>query len=265
MDTYQHANLALWNEWAEINAKSKSYDLPGFLAGRCALKSIELEELGEVAGRSLLHLQCHFGLDTLSWARRGAHVTGVDFSDRAVALAQGIAREAGLEARFLCSDLYALPDRLAGQFDIVFTSYGVLCWLRDLPRWAEISAHFLKPGGTFYIAEFHPFLYVLDETPGDLRVAHPYFYHPEPTAWAVKGSYADREAKVNQPVDYEWAHSLGEIVSALAAAGLRIEFLHEFAQCVDQFLPGMEVGPDGWWRLPGQPDLPLTFSLKAVK
>src|SRR5512139_2419139 len=157
MNEYQQANLALWNEWAEINVKSREYDVAGFLAGKSSLKSIELEELGEVAGKTLLHLQCHFGLDTLSWARRGAAVTGVDFSDKAVGLAQALAREAGLEARFICSDLYALPEVLSGQFDIVYTSYGVLCWLRDLEQWAELIAHFLKPGGVFYIADFHPF------------------------------------------------------------------------------------------------------------
>jgi SAM-dependent methyltransferase len=266
VDQYQQANLALWNEWAEINAKSKSYDLEGFKAGKNRLKSIELEEVGDVRGKTLLHLQCHFGLDTLSWARRGASVTGVDFSDKAIALAQAIGQEVGLDARFIRSDLYELPNILSGQFDVVFTSYGVLCWLRDLKRWAEIIAHFLKPGGVFYIAEIHPFLYVFDdEDPAELRVKYSYFHQPEPTEWQVSGSYADREAKVNQPVDYEWTHSLGEIVSALAAAGLKIEFLHEFDRTVDRTLMCMEQDAEGWWRLKGQPGLPLVFSIRAVK
>ena len=266
MDLYQQANLALWNEWAEINAKSKTYDLEGFKAGQNTLTSIELEEVGAVTGKTLLHLQCHFGLDTLSWARRGASVTGADFSDKAIALAQAISGEVSLEARFIQSDLYELPNVLSGQFDVVFTSYGVLCWLRDLKRWAEIVAHFLKPGGVFYIAEMHPFLYVFDEDdPVELRVKHSYFYRPEPTEWKVSGSYADREAKVNQPVEYEWAHSLGEIVSALTAAGLKIEFLHEFDRSVDRTVACMEKDAEGWWRLKDQPDLPLMFSLRAVK
>jgi SAM-dependent methyltransferase len=266
MDSYQQANLALWNEWADINLNSRTYDLPAFKAGKCSLQSIELEELGDVSGKTLLHLQCHFGLDTLSWARRGAVVTGTDFSDRAIALAQSLAREVGVDARFICSDLYALPDVLTGRFDIVFTSYGVLCWLRDLKRWAEIAAHFLKPGGTFYIAEFHPFIQVFDEgDPAELRVRHGYFYQAEPREWAVQGSYADRAAVVRQPVEYEWTHSLGEIVSALAGAGLHLEFLHEFTGSVDRMLDCMERAPDGWWRLKGQPDLPLMFSVRATK
>jgi SAM-dependent methyltransferase len=266
MDNYQQANLALWNEWAEINAKSKSYDVAGFRAGKSSLKPIELEELGEVAGKTLLHLQCHFGLDTLSWARRGAMVTGVDFSDQAVRLAQALAQEVGLEARFICTDVYALHEVLAGQFDIVYTSYGVLCWLGDLKRWAELIAHFLRPGGVFYVADFHPFAYVFDnEQPAELRVKYPYFYQPTPAEWQVHGSYADREAHVNQPVDYEWAHSLGEIVSEVAAAGLRIEFLHEHRCSVDRTLECMEQDAQGWWRLKGPSDLPLMFSLRAVK
>jgi len=266
MDNYQRANLAVWNEWAEINAKSKSYDVAGFRAGNSSLRSIELEELGEVAGKSLLHLQCHFGLDTLSWARRGAAVTGVDFSDKAVGLAQALARDVGLEARFICSDLYALPAVLSGQFDIVYTSYGVLCWLRDLERWAELIAHFLKPGGVFYIADFHPFIKVFDDAAAsDLRVKYPYFYHPTPSEWQVQGSYADREAQTTEPVEYEWMHSLGEIVSVLAAAGLRIEFLHEHRCSVSQTLECMEQDAQGWWRFKGSHDLPLMFSLRAVK
>jgi SAM-dependent methyltransferase len=265
MDTYHQANLALWNEWADINAKSRTYDVPAFKAGKCSLTPIELEELGDVNGKTLLHLQCHFGLDTLSWARRGAQVTGADFSDRAIGLAQTLAREVGVDARFVCSDLYTLPQALGGQFDIVFTSYGVLCWLRDLKRWAEIAAHFVKPGGIFYIAEFHPFFQIFDdEDPSELRVRYGYFYELEAREWRVRGSYADREALVKQPVEYEWTHSLGEIVSALAAAGLRIEFLHEFPWAVERMLDCMERD-GGWWKLKGRPDLPLMFSLRAAK
>ena len=267
MDAYQQANLALWNEWADIHAEKGGYDVPAFKAGKCSLKPFELEEVGEVSGKTLLHLQCHFGMDTLSWARRGALVTGADFSDRAIAQARDLARQVGMQARFICSDLYALPEVLEGRFDIVFTSYGVLCWLRDLQRWAEIAASYLKPGGTFYIAEFHPFMQVFDdEDPAELHVRNGYFYQPEPKEWTVHGSYADREAVVRQPVEYEWTHSLGEIVSALTGAGLRIEFLHEFAVSVDQMLDCMEHTPDGWWKLrPGQPNLPLMFSIRATK
>ena len=162
MDDHRRANRAVWDEWTGINASSDMYNLETFKAGRCSLKALELEELGEVQGKRLLHLQCHFGMDTLSWARRGARVTGVDFSPRAVDLAQALSRELDLPARFVCCDLYELPQQLdpAEKFDIVFTSYGALTWLSDRQRWAQIAASYVRTGGVFYIAEFHPFAMV---------------------------------------------------------------------------------------------------------
>ena len=179
MDDYKKANLALWNEWAHLHAGSAFYDVEGFKAGKTSLNPLEMEELGNVAGKTLLHLQCHFGLDSLSWARLGASVTGVDFSDQAIALARSLSQEVGLEAEFVCSDIYELPQVLAGQFDIVYTSYGVLAWLPDLKNWAAVIAHFLKPGGVFFIAEFHPFAMVFDnsETATGLRIQYPYFHY----------------------------------------------------------------------------------------
>jgi 2-polyprenyl-3-methyl-5-hydroxy-6-metoxy-1,4-benzoquinol methylase len=147
MDEYLRANQKLWNEWTDEHEKSPFYDLEGFRTGRERLKSIELEEVGDVRGKKLLHLQCHFGLDTLAWARHGAVVTGVDLSDQSIALAQSLSRELDIPANFVCSDILTLADVLDDQFDIVFTSYGVLHWLRDLRRWARVIAHFLKPGG----------------------------------------------------------------------------------------------------------------------
>ncbi len=143
MDEYLKKNKELWNELTAIHAGSEFYDVDGFKRGKCSLSSIELEELGDVSGKSLLHLQCHFGLDTLSWARLGARVTGVDFSDKAIDLARSLSRDLKIEADFVQSDIYDLPDNLDGEFDIVFTSGGVLPWLPDLKRWAEIITHFL--------------------------------------------------------------------------------------------------------------------------
>ena len=228
-----------------------------------------MEELGNVAGKTLLHLQCHFGLDSLSWARLGARVTGVDFSDQAIALARSLSQEVGLEAEFVCSDIYELPQVLAGQFDIVYTSYGVLAWLPDLKNWAAVIAHFLKPGGVFFIAEFHPFAMVFDnsETATGLRIQYPYFHPAEPYKFDVQGSYIDRQAEVNQKVEYEWDHSLGEIVDALLAAGLRLEFLHEYPYCTYAMFPSlMEQCSDGMWRLKeGDGSIPLMFSIRASK
>ena len=156
MDERLKANLDAWNLMTGIHAASREYRLAEFKAGENVLKPIELREVGDVRGKSLLHMQCHFGLDTMSWARMGANVTGVDFSDQAIALARSISDELKIPARFIQSNIYDAPDVLHEQFDIVFTSYGALCWLPDIKRWAEIAASFVKPGGFFYIAEFHP-------------------------------------------------------------------------------------------------------------
>jgi SAM-dependent methyltransferase len=269
MDRYLAANKALWEEWTAIHERSEFYDVEGWKAGRERLRAFMLEEVGDVAGRDLLHLQCHFGLDTLTWARRGARVTGVDFSERAIALARSLAAEAGLEATFVRSDVLELD--LQEEFDIVFTSFGVLWWLPDLARWAEVIAGHLRPGGVFYLAEMHPVAKVLDDDHGSTgpRPRYPYFPSPEPLEFPVEGSYADPTAQVTQPFEYGWTHSLGEVVTALAQAGLRIEFLHEFPFTVERALPYLvEVQHDPpMYRLPGDLDgtLPLMFSLKASK
>jgi len=268
---YRAANLALWEELTAIHERSGYYDVEGFLAGAERLGPIELAELGpDVPGRSLLHLQCHFGLDTLSWARHGATVTGVDFSGAAVALARRLAAETGLPATFIQSDLYALPDVLGERFDIVFTSWGVLIWLADLAGWARLIADYLVPGGVFYIAEFHPFALTLDDQADEPLVGHD-FYFPtaEPHAWENdgSGSYADPAAHVAAPVQYEWNHSLGEIVTALLAAGLRIEYLHEFPYMSGSLdWPTLVTGADSLTRVRGhEDDFPLSFSIRAVR
>ena len=264
MDAYFKTNCSLWNAWTLINEKSEFYDIEGFKAGETSLNAIELEELGNVSGKSLLHLQCHFGLDTLSWARAGAIVTGVDFSDTAIESARSLSEETGLDARFICSNIYDLPDALTFAFDIVFTSYGVLSWLPDLGRWAEIVARCLKPGGTFYIVEFHPILYMLDEEQGE-RLKYPYFHSEEPLLIEEKGSYADPEADFSH-VSYFWAHSLSDVINSLISAGLPIEFIHEFPYSAYKCLPFLEKDAEGLWRMKGRRDsVPLMFSIKAVK
>lgn len=264
----KNANRALWNEWTDIHEKSEFYDLDGFKSGKIRLNQIERDELGDVTGKSLLHLQCHFGLNTLSLARLGAKVTGVDFSDKSIALARSLADELNIDAQFVLSDIDRLPDHLTGEFDIVFTSYGVLCWLPDLTRWADVIAHFLKPGGTFYMAEFHPFAWVFDDSPGatEPKVFVPYFGDGETTEWKIEGSYVDRSADVKQPVSYEWTHTLSDVINALIGAGLRIDFLHEFPYTVYQQFPFVEKDPDGYWRMKDKSNsLPLVFSVQATK
>ena len=265
MDKYTKGNLELWNELTPIHDGSEFYDVDGFKNGRNTLTSIELEEVGDVSGKSLLHLQCHFGMDTMSWARLGAKVTGVDFSDKAIALARSLSKETGIKANFICSDIYKLPEVLNKKSDIVFTSTGVLCWLPDLKRWGETIAHFLKPGGVFYIFEEHPFTVVFDNSAGvtELKVTQSYFHTAEPVAWEVKGSYTGEKTD-RLHTSYEWTHSMGDIINALINAGLRIEFIHEFTLCSWRRFPFMEQDEGGWWRLKGN-KIPLTFSLKASK
>jgi len=264
------SNRALWDEWADINARSEFYRIDEFRAGRSKLRPYELDEIGPVLGRTLLHLQCHFGLDTLSWAREGAVVTGADFSPRALEIARALADELGVPATFVESDLYELPDRLEGQFDVVYTSRGVIGWLPDVRRWAEVAAHFVAPGGFFYVTEVHPIFWAFDDE-GEVdfrspRLRYPYWTHDDPLEFEVQGSYADRTATVASTHEYGWNHSLGEIVTALAENGLRIEFLHEFP-FLEWPAPGLEPQDDGTHRLPAELDgtLPLFFSLKASK
>ena len=258
-------NRRYWNEVVPIHAASEMYDVEGFKAGGLSLDELERAEVGEVGGKSLLHLQCHFGMDTLSWARLGARVTGMDYSPQAIAKARGLAAECGIEARFICGNLYDLPRQLEGQFDIVFTSYGVLCWLPDLREWARIAASYVKPGGFFYIAEFHPFSYVFDDEANRLQYRYAYFAK-EATRFEFDGTYADRAARLQNREDYEWTYRIGDVVTALIEAGLRIEFLHEHAFTVYEQLPFLEKAGKRRWRFPGgEEPIPLMFSLKAAK
>ena len=264
-------NEALWAAWTRINAGSEFYDLEGFRRGGIRLRDDEVAALGDVTGRTLLHLQCHFGIDTLSWARLGARVTGADFSEPAIELARRLAVEIGQpEARFIRSDLYDLPERLDGEFDIVYTSRGVLGWLPDIRRWARVVAHFVRPGGTFFINEIHPVVQAFENDgvrPGELRLAYPYWEHPEPLTFEVHGSYADPTADAGDVVEHGWDHGLGEIVTALVEAGLRIESLveHPSLDWATDFLV-QRPGEPGWW-LPADAggELPLMFSLTASK
>lgn len=246
MNEYTEANRRHWDEITPVHAASGFYDVASFKAGKSKLKPVELEELGDVRGKTLLHLQCHFGLDTLSWAREGAAVTGIDFSEQAIEMARALAEETGIEARFVVSDIYALPDNLDEQFDIVFTSYGALCWLPDITRWAQVSAHFVRPSGTFYVAEFHPFSQIFDDEPEvtDLHVRYPYFPLADPMRFVDAGDYAEPSADITNNVTYEWPHPVSEVLTALINAGLRIEFLHEFPTTPFRFLPFMEAADE---------------------
>ena len=265
MDERLESNKRLWNILTAARLPSDFYDVEGFRAGRNQLLPIEVSEIGDVRGKSLLHLQCHFGLDTLSWARLGALVTGVDFSDRAIETARSLSVESHVSAEFICSDIYALQKVLARQFDIVFTSYGVLCWLPDFEKWAEIVSNYLKPGGVFYIAEFHPLIYIFNRRSdaAELIVSRSYFSKAEPQKLQGGCDYAS-DLKHDLPF-YEWPYTLGKIISSLIGAGLRIQFLHEFPESPCSWFPAMKKDPHHrLWRIEGDP-IPLTFSIRAIK
>ena len=173
------SNQRLWDAWTKVHAEGQFYDVAGFRQGGLRVRPYEIAALGDVTGKSLLHLQCHFGLDTLSWARLGARVTGVDFSPAAIRLARELAADIGIpEARFVESNVYQLPVRLGDEFDIVYTSRGVLGWLPDIRGWARVVARFVKPGGRFYISEIHPVLQVFENegvSPRELLIRYPYW------------------------------------------------------------------------------------------
>ncbi|MEU5432234.1 class I SAM-dependent methyltransferase [Streptomyces sp. NPDC020719] len=261
-------NRGLWDNWTGFHVGSDHYHVKGFLEGGSTLRPFELDELGEVSGRSLIHLQCHFGLDTLSWARRGAHVTGVDFSPAAVAQATGIADAAGLDADFRCAEIYRLPDDLDGRFDIVYVSFGSVVWLPDIRRWAQAAARLLAPGGVLYVAEYHPVLHVLDFD-DDVRepvVRYPYFDRAQPIAHELHGTYTNADDDVVES-GFTWAHSLGAIVTSVIDAGLRLEFVHEFPSAWFPVLPYLEQREDGGYWLPAhiEGELPLLFSMRAIR
>ncbi|HYY94022.1 MAG TPA: methyltransferase domain-containing protein [Pyrinomonadaceae bacterium] len=265
MNEYVESNRSLWDGWTRLHAHSEFYDLEGFKAGRSSLKPVELAEVGDVRGRSLLHLQCHFGQDTLSWARLGARVTGVDFSDEAISLARALSEELHIPARFIRSDIYDLPSALRDRFDIVFTSYGVLSWLPDLDRWAEIAAHFLKAGGFFYIVDAHPIFGMVNFEGTALEYG--YFHSSEPVELESHGSYASGDAEGFSHPEYNWEHSLSDVVNAVIGAGLRLEFLHEFPYIwyIPSYVSLEEFEP-GKGRLKGHLGmLPHMFSLRAAR
>ncbi len=263
---YFETNLKRWNELVEINAKSKSYDLPGFLEGNSSLFPIEVEEIGNVKGKTLLHLQCHFGMDTLSWARLGAKVTGVDFSNKAIELAKDLSNRLNIPARFILSNVYDIPEVLEEKFDIVFTSYGTICWLPDLVQWAQIISDCLNPGGIFYIIDGHPFGFIIDEKKNPFNVGFNYFSEGKPVFFDENAAYADPLADLKNQATFEWDHPMSEIINSLIKANLEIEFLHEFPFTFFSIHPDMKKREDGYWEFINyEYTVPMMFSIKTHK
>jgi ubiquinone/menaquinone biosynthesis C-methylase UbiE len=260
---YFNTNKKMWDSRVGIHLESELYDLAGFREGETSLRHIELEEMCPVDGRTLLHLQCHFGLDTLSFARMGALATGIDFSGEAIRTARSLNAELGLDCTFVESNVYELKEKLSGTFDIVFTSYGAIPWLPDMERWADIVMHFLKPGGTFYMAEFHPAMYMLDEKFEELF--YPYFNPGLPFSEEFTGTYADPEADI-AGLEYFWNHSLSEVINALVSRGLHLEFLNEHPYSPYNCFPDMvQLGKEKYIFPRYGSKLPMMYSLRGIK
>ncbi len=275
MDRHRATNRAMWDEAVPVHMAAPGYSVQKFLDGQTVLHQRDIDEMGDVQGQSLLHLQCHFGLDTLSWARLGARVTGVDFSEPAIAAARDLAAQANLEATFVLSELYDAPENVEGQFDIVYTGIGALNWLPDIKGWARVAAGFMRPGGRFYLVEGHPMLWSLDDEreDGGLVVSATYFETEKPNRWEGGADYADPKHSLENNLTFEWNHGLGEIVTALIEAGLSIEWVHEHRSVYWKALPHMisASGEDRWevkdeWRLPDDQgdNVPLMYSISAV-
>jgi len=258
------ANLARWDEAAPLHAASETYDLAGFRAGRDDIRPFEISELGPVSGLDLIHLQCHLGTDTLSWARRGARVVGLDFSPAAIAIATQLAADCGLAAEFVCADVYdALKAVGERQFDIVYTGMGALGWLPDLGAWAQVAAGLLRPGGVLYLVEIHT---IVVSVVNDGRTIGQDIFQAEYVAWDEPGgTYAAPDASFANTVSFERGHALSDAITAVLDTGLVLELFHEHSYTNAPW-PWSVRGDDGFYRLPaGWPKFPLTYSLRARK
>lgn len=259
---YFSANKELWNKRTVVHKDSSFYNLKGFISGENVLTSIELSELGDVRDKKLLHLQCHFGMDSLNWARLGAKVTGVDFSDKAVKEAMQLTEELGLEAKFICCNVYDLKQHLDKNFDIVFTSYGTIGWLPDLDKWADIISYYLKPGGTFYMADFHPVLWMFDDEFIHIKYSYD---NKEIIVVESEGTYTDKNADISGK-EYGWNHSISEILNALIKKGLRLHHFNEFMYSPYPCFNNMVETEKNKWHIKGMEDkIPMVYSIRAGK
>ena len=272
-DDYRTVNRASWDERVPAHAASPDYQLeryaadPGFLSD---IVRFDLPRLGSVSGLRGVHLQCHIGTDTVSLARLGASMTGLDFSGPAVGQARSLAARIGADARFVQADVYAAAEVLGrAAFDLVFTGIGALCWLPGIRRWAAVVADLLRPGGRLFVREGHPMLWALDDARQDnlLVVRYPYFEREEPMVFDDAGTYVETDVVFEHNITHVWNHGLGEIITALLDAGMQITSLTEHDSVPWEALPGkMERIDGGEWRLADQPwRLPHSYTLQAVK
>lgn len=260
-ENYKESNRDSWNQRVEPHLKSDLYDLEGFKKGNTSLNTIELELLGDVTGKSILHLQCHFGQDSLSLARMGANVVGVDLSDKAIDTAQQLNSELGLNAEFVCCDVYDSPNHINQQFDIVFTTYGTIGWLPDMDKWAGVIAHFLKPGGKLVFVEFHPVVWMFDD---DFNAVAYNYFNADTIVETSEGTYADRSAPIKTET-VSWNHNLAEVMTALINKGLRIELFKEYDYSPYNVFRDTEQVGERQYRLKKMGNkLPMVYAIQAA-
>lgn len=259
---YLEINNALWNKRVGPHIESAFYDMPAFKNGHTSLKPIELDLLGDIAGKTILHLQCHFGQDTLSLARMGAEVTGLDFSENGIEQAGALAEELNIKAAFICSDVYDADKRLRHPVDIVYTTYGVLGWLPDLKKWADVVAACVKPGGELILAEFHPVIWMYD--PNFERLDYSYF-NKEMIIEQEPATYADKGADIAlQSVG--WNHPIADVLTSLLHAGFELEIFREFDYApYSCFSKCVKIAPDQYQIEGLEGKLPMVYALKARK
>jgi 2-polyprenyl-3-methyl-5-hydroxy-6-metoxy-1,4-benzoquinol methylase len=259
---YFKANKATWNDKVKVNVESDMYAINAFKKGKTSLMSYELNALGDVNEKSLLHLQCHFGQDTLSWSRLGAKCIGIDLSDEAIKLAQQLNEELDLDAEFVCCNVLETTKHVKTTFDIVFTSYGVIGWLPDLKPWGQMIAEKLKKGGTFYMVEFHPIVWMFDYLEGKPIMKYGYM-QDEVIYEEYEGTYANQDSKMVSK-EYGWNHGLSEVINALTIAGLKIEYLNEYDESPYNVLPELFETKSGNYTT-NDKLYPLIFEIKATK
>jgi len=259
---YIEINRQSWNNRTETHLKSEFYDMDGFLKGKSSLNSIELNLLGDVKGKSILHLQCHFGQDTISLSRLGAEVTGIDLSDKAIKSAKQIAQDTNSKTNFICCDIYDLPKYLEQQFDIVFTSYGTIGWLPDLDKWANIVSQYLKPDGRFVFVEFHPVVWMFDDN--FEKIGYNYF-NSGAIIETETGTYADKTVDISQEC-VMWNHGLSEVINNLIKNGLEILSLDEFDYSpYNCFNKTTEIEPQKYRIEHLDNKIPMVYSIVALK
>lgn len=255
-------NRKTWNTKVAIHAESEFYEMQNFKKGKTSLKKYEIDALGDISDKKLLHLQCHFGQDTLSLARMGAKCTGVDISEEAIKLATQLNTELNLDASFVCCNVLDTSEYVSEKFDIVFASYGTIGWLPDLKPWAQMILERLKPGGLFYIVEFHPIAWMFDYTVSPPVMKYGY-QQKEAIYEEYEGTYADVNSKMISK-EYGWNHSLGEVITSLSEAGLHVEYLKEHDASPYDIFPGLVKNTDGMFELVNKM-YPLIFEVKAIK